>query len=87
MDTLNLSEIEAQLSRELSCCEVSCTINSDRTLSIHVAGPDFSQFTLASIDWRLYRGEDGVNRLTREIMQDVEVFRQIFRQQSAASMA
>ena len=75
MDTLSKQEIEAILSDRLPNCTVSCSINPDTTLSVDVSGPD-SQFTIINIDRLQYHGETGINRLVREILEEMVISRQ-----------
>lgn len=76
MDALNKNEIEALFISRLPNCSIECSINSDGTLSIDVQSPDANQFTVASIDRHTYLGKDGINRLVREILQEMVLSRQ-----------
>nr|WP_225930010.1 MULTISPECIES: hypothetical protein [Pseudomonas] len=72
---MSKGEIGELLSRRLPQCTITCTINSDRTLSVEVIGPDLRQFTIANIDRTQYHGESGANRLVREILEEMVVSR------------
>jgi hypothetical protein len=75
MDTLSKLEIEAALISRLPNCTISCTINPDSTLSIDVIGPESHQFTIINIDRFQYHGETGINRLVREILEEMVITR------------
>lgn len=74
---LSKAEIESELSGRLPQCSVICSLNSDGRLCVEVAGPDGHQFTIANIDRSQYQGEIGLSRLTREIMEEMVLSRQI----------
>ncbi|AZC24733.1 MULTISPECIES: hypothetical protein [Pseudomonas] len=76
MDTLSKLEIETALAQRLPNCSVSCTINPDGHLSVDVLAPGTNQFTIANIDRTHYHGESGINRLVREILEEMVVSRQ-----------
>ena len=76
MDTLSKQEIEAILSDRLPHCTVSCSINPDTTLAVDVSGPNSHQFTIINIDRLQYHGETGINRLVREILEEMVILRQ-----------
>ncbi|WP_223508929.1 hypothetical protein [Pseudomonas sp. BF-RE-29] len=76
MDTLNKLEIEAVLSSRLPNCTISCSINPDSSLSVDVIGPESHQFTIISIDRLQYHGDAGINRLVREILEEMVISRQ-----------
>lgn len=75
MDTLTRTQIEQALSERLPNCIVTCTINPDSSLSVTVLAPDANQFTIANINRARYHGESGINRLVREILEDMVVSR------------
>lgn len=77
MDTLNRLEIETVLANRLPNCVISCTISADNTLSVDVKGPDSSQFTIVNIDRRKYHGEVGINKLAREILEEMVISRKV----------
>ncbi|AUZ45882.1 hypothetical protein [Pseudomonas orientalis] len=79
MDTLSKAEIERALSQRLRNCRVTCTITPDSNLSITVLAPDANQFTIANINRARYHGESGINRLVREILEDMVVSRKTYR--------
>ncbi|MBW1249921.1 hypothetical protein I7860_24910 [Pseudomonas tolaasii] len=79
MDTLSRAEIEAVLTSRLPNCVISCTISADNTLSIDVTGPESDQFTVVNIDRRQYHGEAGINKLAREILEEMVISRQTSR--------
>ncbi|MBV4458619.1 hypothetical protein KVG96_11705 [Pseudomonas sp. COR58] len=76
MDTLSKNELESVLLDRLPQCAVACSINEDGSLSVEVTGPDGHQFTIASIDRSKYRDDAGINRLAREILQEMVLSRQ-----------
>lgn len=75
MDTMSRREIGDLLSRRLPQCTITCSLNADRSLSIEVIGPDQRQFTIANIDRTRYHGEAGINRLLREILEEMIISR------------
>lgn len=75
MDTLSKLEIEAVLSGRLPNCTIACSINPDGSLSVDVIGPESHQFTIINIDRHQYRGEAGINRLVREILEEMVITR------------
>jgi hypothetical protein len=75
MDTMSKVEIEAVLATRLPNCQISCAINPDGTLSVDVIGPESHQFTIINIDRFQYRGEAGINRLVREILEEMVITR------------
>jgi hypothetical protein len=79
MDTLTKAQIERALARRLCNCHVTCTINPDSSLSVTVLAPDTNQFTIANINRARYHGVSGINRLVREIMEDMVVSRKTSR--------
>ncbi|AZE84439.1 hypothetical protein C4J98_3028 [Pseudomonas orientalis] len=79
MDTLSKAEIERALSQRLRNCRVTCAINPDSSLSVTVLAPDANQFTIANINRARYHGESGINRLVREILEDMVVSRKTSR--------
>ncbi|CRM72217.1 hypothetical protein IFR08_22025 [Pseudomonas fluorescens] len=79
MDTLTRTQIEQALSERLPNCIVTCTINPDSSLSVTVLAPDANQFTIANINRARYHGESGINRLVREILEDMVVSRKTSR--------
>ena len=79
MDTLNSAQIEAVLAKRLPNCLIVCTLNLDSTLSIDVTGPDSYQFTIVNIDRSLYHGATGINKLIREILEEMVISRQASR--------
>lgn len=76
MDTLTKAEIEMALSTRLPNCTVHCTINPDNSLSVTVLASDTDQFTIANINRTRYHGEPGINRLVREILEEMVMSRQ-----------
>ncbi|KAA5834856.1 hypothetical protein F2A37_24975 [Pseudomonas chlororaphis] len=76
MDTLNKQELEAVLSSRLPQCTIACSINEDGSLSVDVVGPDADQFTVANVDRTQYHGEAGINKLAREILEEMVLSRQ-----------
>lgn len=76
MDTLNKQELEAVLSSRLPQCTIACSINEDGSLSVDVRVPDAGQFTIANVDRARYRGEAGINKLAREILEEMVMSRQ-----------
>ncbi|MBW0238243.1 hypothetical protein AWM69_20030 [Pseudomonas sp. D1HM] len=76
MDTMSRMQIQAILSSRLPQCEVSCSINADSTLSVCVSGPNAHHFTIINIDRFQYHGDTGVNRLVREILEEMVIARQ-----------
>jgi hypothetical protein len=87
MDTLSKLEIEAVLSSRLPNCTISCSINPDGTLSVDVIGPESDQFTIINIDRFQYHGDAGINRLAREILEEMVMSRQLSHRQSRVSRA
>lgn len=78
MDTLSRAEIETVLATRLPNCTVFCSISADNTMSIDVTGSEGDQFTAVNIDRRQYHGEAGINRLVREILEEMVISRQVF---------
>jgi hypothetical protein len=76
MDTMSRSELEAVLSDRLPQCTIVCSINTDGTLSVELTGPEAHQFTIANIVRLQYHGEAGINRLVREILEEMVISRQ-----------
>ncbi|MFC6335292.1 hypothetical protein GIR22_11040 [Pseudomonas sp. CCM 7891] len=76
MHTLSKLELEAVLSSRLPQCTIKCSINGDASLSVDVAGPDTNRFTIANIDRTHYNGEAGINKLAREILEEMVMSRQ-----------
>lgn len=83
MDTLSRSEIETVLATRLPNCFISCTISAGNTLSIDVTDSDGAQFTVVNINRAQYHGEAGINRLAREILQEMVLSRQFSRRNDA----
>jgi hypothetical protein len=79
MDTLSKLEIETVLANRLPNCAISCTISADGTLSVDVLGPDSGRFTIINIDRRQYHGDAGINKLAREILEEMVMSRQATR--------
>ncbi|WP_084378098.1 hypothetical protein [Pseudomonas mucidolens] len=79
MDTLNRQEIEAVLASRLPNCVISCTVSVDGSLTVDVTGSDSDQFTIVNIDRRQYHGETGINKLAREILEEMVMSRQATR--------
>lgn len=75
MDTLSKMEIETALSIRLPNCVITCILSTDRMLSINATGPEGDQFTAVNIDRTQYHGEAGINRLVREILQEMVLSR------------
>lgn len=73
---MSKSELEAVLSSRLPQCTIACSINGDGSLSVEVTGPDAHQFTIANIDKSQYRGEAGINKLARELLEEMVMSRQ-----------
>ena len=76
MDTLTKAQIQHALSTRLPNCTVKCAINPDGSLSVTVLAHDANQFTIANINRAHYHGEQGINRLTREILEEMVMSRQ-----------
>ncbi|KTC43900.1 hypothetical protein AO265_20010 [Pseudomonas sp. ABAC61] len=76
MDTLSKLEIETALAQRLPHCCVRCVINPDGSLSLDILAPGSNQFTIVNIDRTHYHGEPGINRLVREILEEMVVSRQ-----------
>jgi hypothetical protein len=76
MDTMSKRELEAELSSRLPQCAIVCLINPDATMSVEATGPDGHQFTIANIDRSRYRGETGINKLAREVLEEMVLSRQ-----------
>lgn len=76
MDTLSRLEIQEILARRLPQCTVSCSINPDSTLSVNVIGPALYRFSIINIDRFKYHGKEGINKLVREILEDMVIARQ-----------
>lgn len=79
MDTLSRSEIETLLTARLPNCKVSCTVSTDNTLSIVATGPEGDQFKAVNIDRAQYHGQAGINRLVREILEEMVLSRKFLR--------
>lgn len=75
MDRMSKSELEAVLSSRLPQCTIVCSINADGSLSVEVTGPDSHQFTIANIDRAQYLGEAGINKLAREVLEEMVISR------------
>lgn len=75
MDTLSRAEIETVLANRLPNCLIVCTISADTTLSVDVIGQNGDQFTIVNIERRQYHGEAGINRLVREVLQEMVLSR------------
>ena len=75
MDTLSRLEIQEILSKRLPKCAVSCSINPDSTLSVNVIGPGSYRFSIINIDRFKYHGKDGINKLVREILEEIVIAR------------
>ncbi|AVE03700.1 hypothetical protein CYL20_03730 [Pseudomonas palleroniana] len=82
MDTLTKVEVEAALSARLPNCAVHCAFNPDGSLSVTVTAHDADQFTIANINRARYHGESGINRLIREILEEMVISRQSSRRSS-----
>ncbi|WP_323990582.1 hypothetical protein [Pseudomonas canadensis] len=82
MDTLTKVEVEAALSARLPNCAVHCAFNPDGSLSVTVTAHDADQFTIANINRARYHGESGINRLIREILEEMVMSRQSSRRSS-----
>lgn len=82
MDTLTKVEVEAALSARLPNCAVNCAFNPDGSLSVTVTARDADQFTIANINRAHYHGESGINRLIREILEEMVISRQSSRRSS-----
>jgi len=76
MDTLNRVQIETVLASKLPNCKISCTLGADSSVSIDVMGPDGDQFTAVNINRTQYHGDAGINRLAREILEEMVFSRQ-----------
>ena len=76
MDTLSKREIETALSQRLPHCIVTCSINPDASLSIQILAPGSNLFTIANIDRARYPGTCGMNKLIREILEEMVISRQ-----------
>jgi len=76
MDVLSKLDLEHLLSGRLPQCTVTCTINDDGCLSINVAGPGTNQFSISQIERSHDHGEDGINKLVREILEEMVMSRQ-----------
>ncbi|RZO09446.1 hypothetical protein EKG40_08320 [Pseudomonas moorei] len=76
MDSLSKSELEAVLSSRLPQCSIACAINGDGSLAVEVTGPDMHQFTIPNVNRALYRGEAGISKLVREILEEMVISRQ-----------
>ncbi len=79
MDTLSRVGIETALASRLPNCKISCSISADSTLSIDVVAPEGDQFTAVNIDRSQYHGEAGINRLAREILEEMVLSRRFSR--------
>ncbi|WP_321847320.1 hypothetical protein [Pseudomonas paraveronii] len=79
MDTLNRAQIEALLAKRLPNCSITCALKVDGTLSVDVTGPDSAQFTIVNVDRTQYHGAAGVNKLVREILEEMVISRQVSR--------
>lgn len=76
MDALSKLDLEVILSSRLPQCAITCSINGGGSLSVDVAGPGTSQFTISQIDRSHYPGVAGINKLAREILQEMVMSRQ-----------
>ena len=76
MDTLSRAQIEAVLAKRLPNCSITCNLKVDGTLSVDVTGPDSAQFTIVNIDRTQYHGAAGINKLIREILEEMVISRQ-----------
>ncbi|QEO79868.1 hypothetical protein [Pseudomonas brassicacearum] len=76
MNTLSALELESIPSSRLFQCTVVCSIIADGSLSVDVMGTGTNQFTIANIDRSHYRGETGINKLVREILEEMVMARQ-----------
>lgn len=76
MDVLSKLELEELLSSRLPQCTITCSINGDGCLSIHVAGPGTNQFTISQVERCQYHGEAGISKLAREILEEMVMSRQ-----------
>jgi hypothetical protein len=79
MDTLNRAQIESVLAKCLPNCSITCALKVDGTLSVDVTGPDSTQFTIVNIDRTQYRGATGINKLVREILEEMVISRRTLR--------
>ncbi|WP_241109977.1 hypothetical protein [Pseudomonas sp. MPFS] len=79
MDTLSKLEIETAIAQRLPNCRVACVINADSSASLDILAPGTNQFTIANIDRSRYHGASGINRLVREILEEMVVTRQLSR--------
>ncbi|SEC01193.1 hypothetical protein SAMN05216205_1229 [Pseudomonas mohnii] len=75
MDTMTKQQIEVILSDRLPNCTVSCSINPDGTLAVALTGPSSQQFTVINVDRLQYHGAAGINRLVREILEEMVITR------------
>ncbi|MEH6348785.1 hypothetical protein [Pseudomonas sp. 3JA] len=82
MDTPTKMEIETALSARLPNCAVSCAFNPEGSLSVTVTAHDADQFTIVNIKRAHYHGESGINRLIREILEEMVMSRQSSRRSS-----
>jgi hypothetical protein len=71
MDTLTKAEIDIALSARLPNFRVKCAVNPDGNLSVTVLAQGADQFTIANINRDKYHGESGINRLIREILEEM----------------
>ncbi|MEN5258658.1 hypothetical protein [Pseudomonas protegens] len=76
MDTMTKGELETALRSRLPQCVIECSINSDASLAVEVTGPDGHQFSIASINRLQYRGDEGIAKLAREILEEMVMSRQ-----------
>ncbi|MDQ0704051.1 hypothetical protein QF043_002843 [Pseudomonas sp. W3I7] len=76
MDTLTKAEIDIALSARLPNCRVKCAVNPEGNLSVTVLAQGADQFTIANINRDKYHGESGINRLIREILDEMVMSRQ-----------
>lgn len=76
METMTKGELETALRSRLPQCVVECVINPDASLAVEVTGPDGHKFSIANINRSQYRCDDGIAKLTREILEEMVMSRQ-----------
>ncbi len=75
MDRLTKAEIECALKLFLPECRVECSLNADGTAVLAVEGPHGEAFAVTGLRRSDYHGKEGLERLARQIFEDIELAR------------
>lgn len=75
MDRLTKVDIEKALRDLLPGCTIKCTTSADGTASLLVGGADGESFAVVGLIRSDFRGEAGLNKLARFIVEDINMAR------------